>query len=361
MKRRAAWALFCLLLPLRGWAEPYLAVESGFRCVTCHTNPSGGGKRNVFGTGYAQSELARRVIALDDSPEIWTGEINRWISIGGNLRGGFEYTDTPGLEEESEFGVERATLYTEFKAIPGLLSVYLDEQVAPGGAINREAYGLLTPAGGQYTIKVGKFFLPYGLRLQDDTAFVRQATGINFNTPDNGVEFGLELDRWSAQIALSNGTAGASDIDSTKQTSVMASYVRALWRIGASYNFNNADLGDREMRSLFAGLRTGPVSWLAEIDYIEDDIAPSVKRDLYVTLLEGNWRIGKGNNIKLSYEFFDPDDAVDEDDQERYSLVWEFSPAQMIQTRIGVRKYNGVPQRPVQNLERFFAQLHLYF
>jgi hypothetical protein len=46
-----------------------------------------------------------------------------------------------------------------------LLTFYVDEQIAPGGTLNREAYGLLTPANGKYTVKAGKFFLPYGLRL----------------------------------------------------------------------------------------------------------------------------------------------------------------------------------------------------
>ncbi len=179
------------LLATTASAEPYLSVESGLKCVTCHTNPAGGGKRNAFGTAYANTELAQRIVG--EAENVWTGEINRWIGVGADLRAGYDYLDIPNTEEQSEFDVNRGTLYAEINAIPGLLTLYLDEQFAPDNAINREAYALITPGNGKYTIKVGKFFLPFGWRLEDDSAFTRQFTGINFDTPDNGIEFGLEL------------------------------------------------------------------------------------------------------------------------------------------------------------------------
>ena len=46
-------------------------------------------------------------------------------------------------------------------------------------------------------IKAGKFFLPYGWRLQDDEAFIRETTGFNFNNSDIGVEVGFEPDSFS--------------------------------------------------------------------------------------------------------------------------------------------------------------------
>jgi len=358
--RRRLYLLGLLVFgaPFVGQAEPYLAVASGQKCVTCHVNPSGGGLRTAFGTAYAQTQIAARSLAEGTAP--WTGQVNDWLSLGGDLRGGYDAVDPPGSAESSDFGVSRGTVYLQLRAVPGLLSFYIDQQVAPNRSLNREAFALLTPAGGRYTLKVGKFFLPHGLRLQDDTAFVRQVTGINFDTPDNGVEVGLELGKWSTQLAVSNGTAGGADIDTSKQVSMSTSFVRPRWRVGASYNHNNADLGDREMQSLFAGLQTGPVSWLAEADFITDETSMG-QRDIYVSLLEGNWQLRKGHNLKLSYEFLDPNDDIDEDEQERYSLIWEYSPMQFLQSRLGFRAYNGIPDDAASNRNEVFAELHVFF
>jgi hypothetical protein len=339
-------------------AEPYLSVQSGLKCVTCHTNPSGGGKRTAFGTAYARGELTERIVGEAES--LWSGEINRWVAVGGDLRSGYENVDTPNAKELSQFNTSSAAVYAEVRAIPGLLSFYLDERVAPGDARSREAYALLTPSNGKYSLKVGKFFLPFGWRLQDDSAFTRQLTGINFNTPDNGIEAGLEIGKWSAQFALTNGTAGGPDGDSTKQSSFRGAYVTSRWQLGASYNFNNDALGDRTMTGIFGGLRTGPISWLAELDYITDE-TPTGDQDMVVGLIEGNWRVGKGHNIKLTYEAFDPNDHLDEDQRERYSLIWEYSPIQYLQPRVGLRFYNGVPQVNSQNRDEIFAELHIYF
>jgi len=252
-------------------------------------------------------------------------------------------------------------LQLEVRAIPGLLNFYGDQQLAPGKSQNREAYALVTPRNGRYTIKAGQFFLPFGLRIQDDNTFVRQRSGINFTTPDEGIELGLELPRWSAQVAFTDGTAGAGNAPGKEQTSLSAVYVRPRWRFGGSYNISEDPLGDRTMQGLFAGWRTGPVSWLAELDFIKDETpgAPSV--EVYATLIEANWRVRKGHNLKFGYEFLDPSSVIGEDEEERYSFVWEYSPFQLFQTRIGYRVFNGVPLIPVTNRTEFFLELHAYF
>lgn len=346
----------CALAPRLVSAEPYLAVESGLKCANCHVNPSGGGKRTVFGTLYARNEISARALELAEGRAPWNGDVvSRWFAVGGDFRGGYSSVDIPGFVDRSETEVTRTTVYAEVRLVPELLSVYVDQKVAPDGSDNREAYLLVRPNDGKVTIKAGQMFVPFGLRLQDDNTFVRQASGVSFLTPDDGVEVGLELAHWSAQLAVLEGPPGGDD-----QVSASAVYVQPRWRVGASLSSSEDAFGEREMQSVFAGLRTGPISWLGEVSLIEDR-APGGDRDFYATLLEGNWRFRKGHNLKLGYEYLEPDRDRDEDEQERYSLVWEYNPVQFVQSRVGVRRYNGIPNLAVSNRDEVFAELHVYF
>jgi hypothetical protein len=343
-------------------AEPYLAVATGFKCVQCHANPTGGGLRNVFGNTYAQTQLAARRIAPEEEP--WTGLIHRNVAIGGNLRANANWTGVPNQQDTNSFEVIDARAYLEASIIPNRLSLYFDERVAPGSAQNMEANIRLWVREGSFYVKAGRMFLPFGWRLEDDGAFVRQLSGVNMETPDQGVEIGVESEHWSAQLAVNNGSGTEPEDDEGKQVVASAAYVRSAWRLGASALFNDRDAGDRKGAALFTGARLGPVGLLAEVDYIEDDsLAPpgSERSELLAALVEGNWRLRQGHNLKLTYERFEPDRDIDDDEQTRSSLVYEYSPIQFLQLRVGVRVYDGIEQNDLQNREEAFVQLHGFF
>jgi hypothetical protein len=126
-------------------------------------------------------------------------------------------------------------------------------------------------------------------------------------------------------------------------------------------NDNDSSAGQRRMGNVFAGLRTGPIGWLGEIDYIVDDGFPTGRRRLWAGLLEANWEWRQGHNVKLTGEHFDPDTDVANDQRGRYSLVYEYTPFQFVQVRGGVRYYDGIPQAPDQNEREGFVELHGFF
>ena len=359
--RKCGPGLFALLLLFAQpvVAEPYLAVQQGMKCASCHVNPTGGGMRNDYGNLFAQMTLAAEQLATDGEP--WTGRLNRYVAVGGDLRTSATQIDVPDQDGEFAFELEEMRLYLDFSPVPGRIGVYVDQRLAPGGSGNLEAYARYWSASGTWYVKAGQMYLPYGLRLEDDSAFIRQVPGINFNTPDRGVEVGWESPRWSAQVAVSNGTAGGPELDQGKQVSLRAVHVRSAWRLGASVNVNDTDAGQRQMQNLFAGLRTGPVMWLAEINRVSDDTALAGTLEQNIALLEANWLMRKGHNLKITTEYLDPDSALDNIEQNRYSLVWEYTPYQYLQMRLGARQYDGVPQDDLQNRRLLFLQLHAFF
>ncbi len=347
-----------LLTSASASAEPYLAVQKGMHCGSCHSHPAGGGRRSVYGNAYAQTELAASRIG---DGELWTGTVNKWLSIGADLRAGFDSTDVPGSSTTSEFGVNRGTVYIEATVIPGRLSVYVDQQFAPDASQNREAYIRLNSNNTKWFAAAGQFYLPYGIRLQDDTAFIRLATSVNFTNPDRGVQLGYTSGPWSTIASVTNGSGGGREIDSGKQLSAVSSFVKPSWRVGVSGSVNDADAGDRDMFGIFGGLRTGSIVWLAEIDRITDEVSPGTDVSAIAGLLEGNWSPRQGHNLKVSYDYLDPDDDFSEDHRVRYSLVWEYSPLQFLQARLGLRSYDGPPAVNSQNRDVFFLELHGFF
>jgi hypothetical protein len=340
-------------------AEPYFAVREGLKCANCHVNPTGGGLRNAFGIAWAQTALPARELKFPGI-EPWSGSLNRYIAVGGNLRADYSYTDVLDGDSTSEFELQEARGYLAASLIPDRLLFYVDQRFAPGNS-SVEAFARYTSADQRWYVQAGRMLLPYGLRLEDDTAFVRQVTGIGFDTPDEGVEVGWESEHWSAQLAASNGTAGGPETDDGKQGSLRAEYVTKRWRAGLGFNYNDADAGARRMQGLFAGLRTGPIAWLAEADYIVDDGFEGGQRKQWVGLVEANWGFLPGQNLKLTAEGFDPDDDLEEDEQARYSLVWEYVPIQLLQLRAGARIYDGIPQNPNQNRRFYFVSMHAFF
>jgi hypothetical protein len=340
-------------------AEPYLAVRMGLKCVQCHVNPTGGGLRNTYGNVFAQSTLAARRLGENSPP--WTGLVGKYLAIGADLRADESYAHVNGQGTTQGFDLQEARLYLDLGLIPGRLSLYIDERVAPGDARNLEANLRLWLQPGRWYLKAGQFYLPFAWRLEDDNAFVRQLSGINMQTPDRGAELGLEAGRWSAQLALSNGSAGGPETDQGKQLTARVEYVPGNWRVGVSAMNNDSDVGDKRGAGVFAGWRWRKLALLGELDYFDDAGIGIDGRRLMASLAEVNWLLRPGQNLKASYEWFEPDRRVSEDEQTRSSLVYEWSPLQFIQARFGVRKYLGIPQNDFQNRTEAFVQLHGYF
>jgi hypothetical protein len=312
--------------------------------------------RNAVGNAFAQGVLPAQHI--DTGGFVWTGALNNFIATGGDLRG--DATWTSPSNANSAFNLQEVRLYLGVTMIPDRLLFYLDEKVAPDAAVNREAWAMYRFDDERWYLRAGRMNLPYGLRLQDQQAFVRQVTGINMDTPDDGMEVGYLSGPWNAQLAISNGTAGGAENNNGKQYTALVSYVRDSWRVGLSGNHNDGSNPRSTSGGLFGGLRTGPVAWLAEGDLVNVQTGASPEQHLAAAFLEANWRAFPGGNLKFTAEWLDPDRDHSGPIDTRFSAVAEYTPIQYVQLRLGARTLdNQGPQS--QTINQAFLELHAYF
>ncbi len=339
-------------------AEPYLAVRTGLKCVACHVNPSGGGLRNAVGNAFAQGVIPAN--PLPGALQGWNGGLTDYLRVGGDLRTASTETSVSGQPTQRVSGLEQTRLYADLHFLNDRLGAYVDETVAPGKSQREEAYLRLSTSDMSWYAKAGQFYLPFGWRLQDNSAFVRQVSGINMTVPDKGIELGMEKPDWSAQLVYSDGP-GNKGLVTGHQITGQLIWLQSWGRLGASTAQVTSSAGNRQAYGIFAGTTTGPVAWLAEVDMVGDDGYAEGRRRLMATLLEANWLVRQGHNLKFTTEFFDPDMKVSNDYQVRYSLVYEYTPIAFIQLRAGYRSYGGIPQNAFDNRRQTFVELHGLF
>lgn len=352
--------LLILLGATKVQAEPYLAIKNNVKCSACHVNPIGGGLRTTFGNFYGHNSLPVESSNLSTAE---VGKITEWLGLGGNFRNNAENIQDDADNNASTFKVESAQIYLAVTPKNSPLTFYLDQQVAPGAAINREAFVLYRFSGLNY-IKAGKMYVPFGLRLEDDSAFVRQATGFNFDNSDNGVELGLESSNSALSLFVTNGTGSVSNNDDRFLYGAKAEHLFSNYRIGATLVYNDGSDETQTLYNIYAGLTWLDFTFLAEADLIStksDNSLGTDRKDVVAGLFEINYQVQKGLNLKFTSELLDPDTDISDNHETRYSLIAEYAPISNIQLRGGIRIADSIPQRPERSSENLFLQTHLYF
>ena len=358
----AAAVASCLLLlgpqELSGRDEPYLSVRTGLKCSQCHVNKTGGGGRTDFGSIYAQTRLSMVQFKFVKR------SLNDFLSIGANFRVLASGTARDATEAvpRSSIEITEQSLQLEARVIRNFLTLYVDQLLGPSGASTREAFALFgngsLPLEGY--VKAGKFFLPYGLRLVDDGEFTRARTGFNYDTPDIGVELGIEPGPLSFFVSFSNGTQGASEDNSGKQIAGSAALIFRRFRFGASASRNDAPDARRDVVGGFGGFNVGRFTFLGELDYIFDSFEEREGVNQFAGFLEGDFLVIRGLNIKTTYGFLDPNRDIGENARVRWRFGVEVFPTQFVQASVFYTLLEDIPQATT-DIDRWSIELHVYF
>jgi hypothetical protein len=358
-------------------AEPYMAVRYGMTCSQCHVNPTGGGKRNRFGMDFSQTTLPSWSINSSDverfrsllrpeepaapagrgrdeasppgpgegdatkgrKPLIESTYIDGYLadffSIGADFRFASQSTFPSSGPSTSSLDLTEGNIYGSLELLDEFATFYLDETVAPGGASAREAFGMLRGPAGSW-LKAGRIMLPFGTRIQDDAAFIRDQTGFNFGSQDLGVELGLEPGPISAAISVSNGTGGSSDTNRDKQVTGMVGFIERQFRLGIQGSWNNGTEARRAVIGATAGFNIGRLTILAEADEVIDKsfgVDSSVNHE-FVYYVEADYLLARGVNLKFSYDYADPDSGVDSDQFTRIGGGLQYFPVQFTELQL---------------------------
>lgn len=301
------------------WAEPWIAIKTGFKCSACHVNRSGGGGRNNLGSVYAQTQLPWATDAVKSRA------LTEFLFVGFDLR-----LKASGTARESSprtsIDLDEAQVYLEARLVRDRIALYIDQTVGPNRAVARELFALVEKLPLNGYAKAGKLLVPYGVRLKDDEEFIRGVTGFNYNTPDQGLEVGVEPGPWSLVVALTNGNLGAAENNSGKLGSAVVSYTRSRYRVGLSASRNTSDALRRDVYGGFGGVRLGRLGVLGEVDYVEDRLGDATPRRQFLGFAEGDLTLRRGLNAKVTYGYHDRNRDVAEDERIRWRFGLEAFP-----------------------------------
>jgi len=342
-------------------AEPAFAVRTGYRCSQCHVNRTGGGMRTAFGSLYTQTTLPMRLLNVGDRGWLLPANPDARFAVGADGRFQVLALNHQDAPDSFSFEVPEANLYGEARLVPGRFSVYLDETVGPGGASTREAFGLVSFTRWNGYVKAGKFMPPYGWRLPDDAAFIRQFTGFTYSAPDLGVEVGAEPGRWTLQLAAVNGASGGAEDNRAKQLSLLAVRRFETFRLGVSGAHNKISSGTATTTGgLLAGVNFGRLGLLGEADWRKIESTGDSTEEV-LALIEADFLVVRGFSFKYAHDFIDPDLDVRTDARTRDTFAIEWIPVPFVQVRLAAERRRGPPQLSGTRDRGAVLEAHFFF
>jgi hypothetical protein len=389
--------VFCSLLlsAVPTLAEPYFAVREGLKCSACHTNMNGGGKRTDLVNTHARDLLHYPTFfgVFSNPPEFFTGEINKYLAFGADLRANETATFQDGKPdpdgvfrgqvrndqvfrgrlETNRLDVTEAVVYGEVRLIPDYLTFYLDQRFQPQ-TDNREAFGLLKgvlPWNG--FIKAGRMFLPYGLQLQDDGAFIRGGTngsvntGFSFNQQQAGGEIGFEPGPVTFIGAVTDGPAGDRDVQVTLTASTLFTDLPVVRNVflGGSFSRVGPPHSETELFGFFAGSNIERLTVLGEADFRSDRTPATNGRSIgrFIAYNEWDYLLLDWLNCKIAIDYADNDGTLGDtsDSENRVSVGLEPFINRFLQPRLFYRVSNGIRSNNTHNQSIILAEAHVFF
>jgi hypothetical protein len=349
----SVFAAFCAVV---AHAEPYMAVRTGFKCSQCHLNQTGGGGRTEYGQAYTEYKLLMKqtqeaiLSGREGALTSFDPKLNDVITLGGNFRTEGTLSQKQGaIASDRQHTIAESNVYINVELVKNFLSMYVDQNMATGA--NREFWMMARKLPLNSYVKVGRTLLPYGLRLMDDQAFVRNGTNYTYGRHDLAGEVGVEPGPISVVANLTNS-----------HFSSVGSVVYRKFRVGGSYGAVT-DGQKYTTYGTFAGANFGIFTALAEVDFIESPLDDSTDVRQVAQFYELNAVPMQGLNVKTTFEYLDSDTKIANarDGQQRWTFGAEIFPIQHLQVGAYYRINRGNPQNDLSNQDMLITRAHVFF
>lgn len=313
---------------------PRYATEIGANCTLCHTNPTGGGILNNYGTVFAKEDLALKSIQ-EYLVTDFDGELNGFVSVGADLETTWKQDNKS--EFQDGFGSPKANLYLNAK--PNLiLNFYTKIDFA--GEDSHEIFGLFEAENSRVGVfvKIGKFAPDFGLKVSDQTYYTRNGEngkGIEFNSKkiDTGIQFGISaLESFQLLYAFSDANSKVGNnllqkgSSKDKAHTFRAELTKTIREVNFSFGGTYRQHGYNKAANLFGTFGFWKLVWNGDLTFIESENA---FRGLEVaSLSEVFLKLKQGLYISSTYELYDPNHEVksDENGAERFGFGFDFYP-----------------------------------
>ncbi|HYQ96384.1 MAG TPA: hypothetical protein VER38_05185 [Candidatus Eisenbacteria bacterium] len=343
-------AALSLIAPSRAGALPLYASREGKTCVSCHYDPNGGGMRNDFGFLYCKNrhgmDTERRWANVTVDPRL-----NEWVAIGMDTR--LLY-----IASHSQGGPTLST--STFLPMQGQLNVaitphdYLTVVMSRGISIDpdaftaREVYGLIHGLPHDLYAKLGRFRLPFGLRQDDHTSYVRSPFFLPYNSQadDAGLEVGAAGSRYFGQLSFTNGSGTIS----AERAQTFAGKVglggrRLAAGVSGFHQYRELVGTTQDRWGAYAMSTWEKLTLIGEYDggTQEAPVPVGGVRNLWAAFAELDYRAARGINVRGKIDYLEPDRGASGDLYRRWLVEADFAPVPFTEVKLSFRNHNEEP------------------
>jgi|GEM_PF-3850774 len=364
-------ALFILpaviLIPQRGKALYFFAAKEGTRCGTCHLNPTGGMLRTQVGLDYAQNDHSFQENGEESQSKL-NFSLGENLQMGSDMRFLYTYKDTvefPGYRSRSSFFTMQGSLYLAANLGKNLSLFYNNDFGYPSTAVNSELWGMLRNLPYDGYFKVGRFRVPYGIRLDDHTSFIKDSLGFGTHSEDNGIEIGFTPATLFAYVSVTNGEDHYTPFDRNTYKAVSASggIITRYFSLGGSYYFNRIAPAyqDKWRAAAFGSFSYSKFILLGELDYGWNervDVSAPPSREILAGYVEGMYQAYRNLWFRAKLDYLDPQRGVKYNDIQRVTIGGDAYLYKLLD--FGLQYRINLEQAKEKNNE-LLSQVHIFF